>query len=143
MTTTENSRAAAGELLSPRLYVSTPIGAYGGSPDSAAKFPAVAKAATQDPVISWLAVARTDDATTAPGAPTNVAATAGDTTAHVTWSAPASDGGTPITGYTVTAQPGDATCTSTGATGCKVTGLTKVFSLFDSVDEAVAGTASA
>ena len=83
----------------------------------------VAKATTQDPVISWLAVARTGDTTTAPGAPTNVTAVAGDTTAHVTWSAPASDGGTPITGYTVTAQPGGATCTTTGATQCKVTGL--------------------
>ncbi len=82
-----------------------------------------AKATTQDPVISWLAVARTGDATTAPGAPTNVTAAAGDTTARVTWSAPASDGGTPITGYTVTAQPGGATCTTTGATECEVTGL--------------------
>ena len=36
---------------------------------------------------------------------------------------PASDGGTPITGYTVTAQPGGATCATTGTTECKVTGL--------------------
>jgi len=84
----------------------------------------VGKAAAQDPVISWLAVARTGDTTTAPDAPANVTATAGDTTAHVKWSAPASDGGTPITGYTVTAEPGDATCTTTGATECTVTGLT-------------------
>jgi chitodextrinase len=83
----------------------------------------VAKATTQDPVISWLAVARTGDATTAPGAPANVTATAGDTTAQVNWTAPESDGGTPITGYTVTAEPAGAGCTTTGATGCEVTGL--------------------
>jgi len=90
---------------------------------TAARYTA-AEATTQDPVISWLAVARTGDTTTAPDAPANVTATAGDTTAHVKWSAPASDGGTPITGYTVTAEPGDATCTTTGATECTVTGLT-------------------
>jgi len=83
----------------------------------------VAKGTTQDPVISWLAVARTGDTTTAPGVPANVTAVAADTTARVTWSAPASDGGTPITGYTVTAQPGGATCETTGATECEVTGL--------------------
>ena len=40
---------------------------------------------------------------TTPGAPTGVAATPGDGSATVTWTAPASDGGSPITGYTVDA----------------------------------------
>ena len=38
------------------------------------------------------------------------------------WSAPASSGGSPITGYTATATPGGATCTTTGL-GCSMTGL--------------------
>ena len=40
------------------------------------------------------------------------------------WSAPASDGGSPITGYTATSSPGAKTCTTTGALSCTVSGLT-------------------
>ena len=40
--------------------------------------------------------------TTVPGAPTNVAATAGNRSASLTWAAPASNGGAAITGYVVT-----------------------------------------
>lgn len=43
-----------------------------------------------------------------PGAPTNVRADAGPESATVTWSAPASDGGSVITGYVVTVSPGGA-----------------------------------
>ena len=39
-----------------------------------------------------------------PGPPQNVTATAGDGKVKVTWDPPASDGGSPITGYTVTAS---------------------------------------
>lgn len=49
-----------------------------------------------------------------PGAPTGVAATPGDGQASVTWDAPA-DGGSAITGYTVTASPGGATTAVGGA----------------------------
>jgi len=68
-------------------------------------------------------------APTAPGPPTGVTAAAGDTTAAVSWVAP-SNGGSPITAYTVTPYVGAAAqtpVTVTGnppATGTTVTGLT-------------------
>ncbi len=63
-----------------------------------------------------------------PGAPTGVAATSADTTSSVSWTAPASTGGSPITGYTATAVPGDGTlptrtCTS-ASSPCTLTALT-------------------
>lgn len=67
----------------------------------------------------------TIQANTAPGAPTSVTATAGDTKATVSWVSPLQTGGSSITGYTVTATPGGATCTATApAVTCEVTGLT-------------------
>jgi putative cell wall-binding protein len=63
-----------------------------------------------------------------PGAPTAVLATAGNASATVSWSAPASDGGSPFTDpyfYTVTSSPGGQTCTWTmGPLSCTVAGLT-------------------
>jgi hypothetical protein len=66
---------------------------------------------------------------TVPGAPSGVAATAGNGSASVTWTAP-SDGGSPITSYTVTPYVNGAaqqTTTVTGtppATSATITGLT-------------------
>lgn len=59
---------------------------------------------------------------TLPGAPTNVTAAAGDGSATVSFTAPASDGGSPVTGYTVTANPGGITAQGTGSP-ITVTGL--------------------
>ncbi|SHL06732.1 Ig and FN3 domain-containing protein, partial [Desulforamulus aeronauticus] len=59
---------------------------------------------------------------TMPGTPTNVTATAGNGQATVSFSAPASNGGSPITGYTVTASPGNSTATGTSSP-ITVTGL--------------------
>ena len=65
---------------------------------------------------------------TAPGAPTSVLAKAGSAQAVVSWTSPASDGGSPVTGYTVTAAPGGKTATTTRATTVSVTGLTNAIS---------------
>lgn len=67
--------------------------------------------------------------TTTPGAPVDVRATAGSGEVALGWSAPASDGGLPITGYTVTASPGGAQCSTrvgvdTNPLACMITGLT-------------------
>ena len=62
-------------------------------------------------------------AATAPSAPTNVTATAGNTQATVSFSASASDGGSPITSYTVTSTPGNLTATG-ASSPITVTGLT-------------------
>jgi subtilisin family serine protease len=57
-----------------------------------------------------------------PRAPTGVSAVAGNGTATVSWTAPTSNGGGPITGYTATSDPGGATCV-TASTSCLVSGL--------------------
>ena len=58
-----------------------------------------------------------------PGAPTIGTATAGNAQTIVAFTAPASNGGSPITGYTVTSNPGNIT--GTGSTSpITVTGLT-------------------
>ncbi len=58
-----------------------------------------------------------------PGAPTIGTATAGDSTASVSFIAPASNGGHAITGYTVTANPGGMTAAG-GGSPLQVSGLT-------------------
>jgi len=59
---------------------------------------------------------------TAPGAPVIGTATAGDSEASVAFSAPANNGGTAITGYTVTAAPGGRSA-SGSASPLRITGL--------------------
>ncbi|WP_210649109.1 lamin tail domain-containing protein [Nocardioides sp. SYSU D00065] len=67
---------------------------------------------------------------TAPSAPTVGTATAGNTSATLTWTAPSSDGGAPLTGYLVRvvgptgAQVGALRPAPASATGLTVTGLT-------------------
>ncbi|MBF0102483.1 MAG: fibronectin type III domain-containing protein [Desulfobacterales bacterium] len=63
------------------------------------------------------------DCHSVPGAPTLVEATAGDTQATVTFTSPSSNGGSEITGYTVTSNPGGKTATGTYSP-ITVTGLT-------------------
>ena len=61
----------------------------------------------------------------APTSPRDLAVTAGNAQVTATWSAPASNGGSPLSGYVATASPGGQQC-ATPATGlsCTITGLT-------------------
>ena len=62
---------------------------------------------------------------TAPPAPTQVGASAGDRQAVVSWTPPQTNGGSAISGYTVTSSPDGKTATApAGATTATVTGLT-------------------
>jgi titin len=60
---------------------------------------------------------------TVPGAPTISSVTPGNGKVTVAWTAPASDGGTPTTGYILLATQGTARITTTGATTATMTGL--------------------
>jgi hypothetical protein len=58
-----------------------------------------------------------------PGAPTITSAVAGARSAIITWTAPSSNGGSPITLYTITSTPDNITATSSTVTPTTVSGL--------------------
>ena len=80
----------------------------------------------------------------APTAPSGAIAAGGDGAASISWAAPASDGGAPITSYTVTASPGGQMATTGGQTTAVVNGLTNgIAYTFTVTATNAAGTSSA
>ncbi len=72
-----------------------------------------------------LTVTNTGDDRVPPNAPTNVRATAGNSSASVSWNPPTIDGDAAVTSYIVTASPGGSTATVPApATSATVAGLT-------------------
>lgn len=78
---------------------------------------------TPEELASYLGQQNIISVLTVPGAPTSVSATPGNTQATVSFTAPTSDGGSAITGYTVTSSPGGFTATG-ASSPLTVTGLT-------------------
>lgn len=99
------------------------VEATAASRASAAKATADASSDQMDPTANT--VTTTTKIAEPPGAPADVSATAGDRQVTVDWTAPADDGGSAITSYTVTSSPGGKTVTVGGAKRtATVTGLT-------------------
>ncbi|HEV7750722.1 MAG TPA: DUF4082 domain-containing protein [Baekduia sp.] len=99
----------------------------GLTPGTAYTFKVRAVNAAGNGALSSASNAVTPTSSTPPDAPTGAAAAAGSASAKVTWTAPASDGGSAITGYTITpyaAGAAQATASaSASATSATVSGL--------------------
>jgi len=100
----------------------SPAGVVSGTPTAAGTFVFLITASNGVAPDDSDLVSITIDAS-APGEPTGVTAVAGNGTATVSWTAPVSTGGSPITGYTAVPTSGLGTCVVTGLTAA-CTGLT-------------------
>jgi hypothetical protein len=94
---------------------------WDGSRGAASSFTVDQLEAWDDNAETWATETRKweDAPTEKPDAPTNVTAEAGDAMAVVSWSEPVNDGGSPITKYVVTSDPGDLSVTTQGETSCE------------------------
>jgi uncharacterized protein (TIGR02145 family) len=104
----------------------SPISVTGLTNGTPYTFTVVATNAIGNSVASAASTAVTPVApNTVPGFPTSVVATAGNALASVAFVAPTNNGGSAITGYTVTSNPGGITATGGAtSTSINVTGLT-------------------
>jgi len=113
-----NTGCSSGPHLHFGVYITsswTAVDPWGWSGPGADPWPS-------DPGVLWLTGSAQFPL---PSAPTKVTAVAGNASAGVTWTAPAFNGGTAVTGYTVTATPGPQTATVNGSTtSAVVNGLT-------------------
>ncbi len=105
----------------PKTGTSSPITVTGLTNGTAYTFTVIATNANGNSSASSASNSVTPSSV--PGAPTIGTATAGNAQASVTFTAPASNGGSAITGYTVTSNPGNITGTGS-ASPITVTGLT-------------------
>lgn len=107
------------EAVSDSEYQDTGLG-----PNQTHSYAVVAKNATGSSAASASVIATTLDV--APNAPTSVVATPGVTDSAVSWSAPADNGGTPVTGYEVKVFQGGSLVQSvpSATTSVTVPGLT-------------------
>jgi hypothetical protein len=119
------SYAATG--LPPGLAIASGTGLISGTPSTAGSYTVNVTAtdgssASGSATFTWVVQALN----TLPGAPTGVSATAGNGQALVSWTAPASNGGSPITGYTIAPSPACPACAGMTTTGVSstVSGLT-------------------
>jgi uncharacterized protein (TIGR02145 family) len=101
----------------------SPINVTGLTNGTAYTFTVVATNAIGNSSPSTASSAVTPSAPTVPGPPTSVTAVGGNAQATISFTAPASNGGSPITGYTVTSSPGGITGTGSGSP-ITVSGLT-------------------
>ena len=100
----------------------TPLTVTGLTGGTVYTFTVTATNATGTSLPSAASNSVTPTAVTVPGTPTSVTASAGNAQATVSFSAPASNGGSAITGYTVTSSPGGLTATG-ASSPLTVTGL--------------------
>ena len=70
--------------------------------------------ANYNPRVSGILQQQVSAAPTVPGAPMNVSATPGNAAATISFSPPSSNGGSPITSYSVSCSPGPVTASGTG-----------------------------
>ena len=104
----------------------TGAGVITGSPTTVGSPSTVRVTVTDQSLVSATTASFTINVIAPPSAPNSPAAAAGNAQIVVSWTAPSTNNGSAITGYTATSSPGGASCTPSPATAttCTITGLT-------------------